>query len=205
MNDKTGGNRGLRRAGALAVVAAVAVLSTACGGASDQSSASSGPGDPTYAQELALTKCMHSHGEPNFPDPSPSGGFNASVLPVIDSSQGQAAYGACRHLLSGGGPSIAQLRQQTQQANQVQQAKQVQQKELVTLLNFSHCMQGRGVTNWPDPTLSSQGISMNLKKAGINPNSSQVQAAFSACQHLAPGLELGPSAHAATHASAHVS
>jgi hypothetical protein len=31
MNHKTGGNRGPRRAGALAVVAAVALLVTACG------------------------------------------------------------------------------------------------------------------------------------------------------------------------------
>ena len=34
MNDKTGGNRGLRDAGALAVAAAVAVLATAFGGGS---------------------------------------------------------------------------------------------------------------------------------------------------------------------------
>jgi hypothetical protein len=129
MNKKTGANRGLPRAGALALVAAVAVLSTACGGASHPSSASSGPGDPTHAQA-----------------------------------------------------------QQEQQ--QKQQEQQLQKAELATLSKFSHCMQGHGVANWPDPILTSQGISMNLKTAGINTDSPQVQAAYSACQHVAPGLQL---------------
>ncbi len=70
MNDKTGGNRGPRRAGALAVAAAVAALATACGGG-----ASSSASAPTYVQELALAQCMRSHGVPNFPDPNASGGY----------------------------------------------------------------------------------------------------------------------------------
>ena len=64
MNDKTGGNRAPRRAGALAVAAAVAVLATACGGSAPSSASA-----PTYAQELALAQCMRGHGVPNFPDP----------------------------------------------------------------------------------------------------------------------------------------
>ena len=121
MNDKTAGNRGPRRAGALAVAAAVAVLATACGGSAPSSASA-----PTYAQELALAQCMRSHGVPNFPDPNASGGYtltsNGSIEGAggssvdIDSSQAQAAYGDCRHLLPGG-PSISQLEQRSSKSS----------------------------------------------------------------------------------------
>jgi hypothetical protein len=201
MKDKTGGNRGLRHAAALAVVAAVAVLATACGvvhvhagssgGSAPTGSASTGP--VTFAQELALAQCMRGHGLPNFPDPSPSGGFNASALPAINSSQGQAAYGACRHLLAGGGPSLAQLQQVEQQV------QQKQQQLLPTLLKFSQCMRGHGVPTFPDPSPS--GLDLNGSKT--NPQSPQFQAAIRVCQHALPA---GAQLHVSTHASSsHVS
>jgi len=125
MNDKTG-NRGPRHAGALAVAAAVAMLATGCGvvhislgGGSASSSASA----PAYAQVLALAQCMRSHGVPSFPDPNASGGYsltpNGSLEGAggsvdIDSSQAQAAYGDCRHVLPGA-PSISRLEQLEQQ------------------------------------------------------------------------------------------
>ena len=75
MNDKTGGRRGPRRAAVLAVVAAVAVLATACGGACLRSSGgSASTGSATYRADLAYAQCMRTHGVPNFPDPNPSGG-----------------------------------------------------------------------------------------------------------------------------------
>jgi hypothetical protein len=183
MNDKTGGNRGPRRAGALAVAVAVAVLATACG-SSDSSSASA----PTYAQELALAQCMRGHGVPTFPDPDASGGYtltsNGSIEGAggssidIGSSQAQAAYGDCRHLLPGG-PSISQLEQDAQQA------KQRQEQALPELLKFSQCMRSHGVPNFPDFGQSAQSPGAGNGGA-INPSSPQVQAALSACQHLLP-------------------
>jgi hypothetical protein len=201
MKDETGGNRGLRHAAGLAVVAAVAVLATACGvvhvhAGSSGGSASTGSastGSVTFAQELALAQCMRGHGLPNFPDPSPSGGFTASVLPAINSSQGQAAYGACRHLLAGGGPSVAQLQQVGQQV------QQKQQQLLPTLLKFSQCMRGHGVPTFPDPSPS--GLDLNGSK--VNPLSPQFQAAIRVCQHALPA---GSQLHVSTHASSsHVS
>jgi hypothetical protein len=196
MNDNTGGNRGLRRAGALAVVAAVAVLATACGGSSAPSSASSASGSVTFVQELALAQCMRSHGVPTFPDPNASGGFNNLNLSTIDSSRVQAAYGACRHLLAGGGPSIAQLQQQAQQE------QQEQQKELPALLKFSQCMRSHGVPNFSDPPVSGQSTPAPPKGAGSNPNSPQFQAAVSACQHVLPAgahISVRTSSSAGTH------
>lgn len=191
MNDKIWGNRGPRRAGALAVAAAAAVLATACGGGSAPPSASSAPGgSATLAQELALAQCMRGHGEPNFPDPSASGGFTLNMT-TLDSGQILAAYGACRHLLPGGGPSLTQLQEQAQQ--------RLQQK-LPALLKFAHCMRSHGVPDFPDPPASGQGSTAPLKSTGIDPQSPQFQAAVRACQHLAPaGMRI------TTHESTHVS
>jgi hypothetical protein len=177
MNGNTSGSRGLRRAGALGLVAAVAVVATACGGSGAPSSASS----PSFAQELALAQCIRSHGMPGFPDPSPSGGF--SLTPgILDRPQLNAAYGACRHLLPGGGPSLGQVEAQAQQG---------QQKALLLELKLARCMRSHGVPNFPDPT----STGLNLNGSGINPQSPQFQAAMSTCGHVVPGL------HSETHSS----
>lgn len=95
MNGKIGGNPLLRRAGALAVVAAVAVLTTACGvvhinfGPASAKSA-------TFQPNLAFVRCMHSHGLTNFPNPKPS----KSVTVRLDGNSPAArSYDACKHLL----------------------------------------------------------------------------------------------------------
>ncbi len=176
MNDKTGRGRGLRRAAALAVVAAVAVLATACG-----TSAAPSASAPDYAQVLALAQCMRSHGVPNFPDPNASGGYSLTATGSlagaggssidINSSQAQAAYGDCRHLLPGG-PSISQL-------EQVEQQEQQQQAQgLPLLLKYVQCMRGHGVPNFPSPGQS--------ESSPVNVNSPQYLAAATACQHLLP-------------------
>jgi len=197
MNDKTAGNRGPRRAGALAVAAAVAVLATACGGGSAPSSAS----PPTYAQVLALAQCMRGHGVPNFPDPNASGSYtltpNGSIEGAggssidINSSQAQAAYGDCRHLLPGG-PSISQLEQMEQQE------QQQQEKALPELLTWEQCVRSHGVPNF---NLGLGGQSPAPGNSGaFNPNSPQFQAALTACQHLLP-----PGAHISIHTNASAS
>jgi hypothetical protein len=197
MDGKTGGNRSLRRAGALVVAGAVAVLAAACGSSAPSVSSSSG-GSYTYVQLLALAQCMRSHGVPDFPDPTASGGYsltsNGSIQGAdgsvdLGDSQVQAAYGQCRHLLPDG-PSFSQL-QQT-----MQQEQQAEAKALPELVKFSECMRGHGVPDYPDPTLAGLGGSGNLKGSGINPGSPQFQAAVSACQHVLPA-----GAHISVHAS----
>lgn len=190
MNDKTGGKRGPRRAGALAVAAAVAVLATACGGGTPSSASA-----PTYAQEIALAQCMRGHGVPTFPDPNASGGYtltsNGSIEGAgrssidIDSSQAQAAYGDCRHLLPGA-PSISQLQQLEQQE------QQRRARTLPELLTWEQCVRGHGVPNF-NPGLGSQSPAPGNSGAS-NPNSPQFQAALTACQHLLP-----PGAHVSIH------
>jgi subtilase family serine protease len=104
MNDRTGGTRLLRRGGALAVAAAVAVLTTGCGVVhvhfgSSGGSASTAPA--AYRAELAYAQCMRAHGLPGFPDPNPSGGPGIHVH-MSPNGPAPRANAACQHLLSGG-------------------------------------------------------------------------------------------------------
>jgi subtilase family serine protease len=114
MNDRIGGTRLLRRGGALAVAAAVAVLTAACGVVhvhfgSSGGSASTGPA--TYRAELAYAQCMRAHGLPDFPNPNPSGGLRlhqqrrslrSTQLNGNPNSPAARANDACEHLLPGG-------------------------------------------------------------------------------------------------------
>jgi len=183
MNTTTGRDGGPRRAGALAATlaagAAIAVLTAGCGG-----SAASAASPPTYAQEIALVGCMRSHGVPSFPDPSASGGYSLSPdgsltgaggSVDIDSSQAQAAYGDCRHLIPGG-PSLSQLEQD------VQQAQQAQAQALPLELKYSQCMRSHGVPDFPSPGQPTASPA----RSPININSPTFVAATNACQHLLP-------------------
>jgi hypothetical protein len=62
---------------AVAVLAAVALLTAACGGGSPSAAGSSGAGQGLLAQAVAFAHCMRSHGVPNFSDPelNSSGGI----------------------------------------------------------------------------------------------------------------------------------
>jgi hypothetical protein len=198
MNNKTAGNQGSRRAIALAVTGAVAALAAleACSSPPPAASA------PSYAQVLSLAQCMRSHGEPSFPDPNASGSYtltsSGSIKGAdgasidINSSQVQAAYGDCRHLLPGA-PSISRLQQLEQQG----QARQEQ--ALPALLKYSQCMRSHGVPNFPDLGQSAPSPAPG-NRAAINPSSPQFQAASTACQHLLPA-----GAHVSLHSSASTS
>ncbi len=106
MNAKTGGDRGLGRAGALAVAAAVAVLVTACGIVHVHVGSSAGSASTesaTYRADLAYAHCMQTHGVPNFPNPNPSAGFGISGQPGGNATGPLAqANDACKHLLPAG-------------------------------------------------------------------------------------------------------
>jgi hypothetical protein len=75
MNGKTAGNRGRRLAGALAVVAVVAVLAPTfrVHAQTTTSYPAGSAGSATYRQEIAFAQCLRSHGVPNLPAPPPGG------------------------------------------------------------------------------------------------------------------------------------
>jgi hypothetical protein len=105
MNDKYGAGRVRRRAGALAVAAAVATLTAACG---VQMTARADPaGSAGYRANLAYARCMRTHGAPSFPIPSPGESFHISGHPK-GTGHGPLAQAneACVRLLPPGSVSM---------------------------------------------------------------------------------------------------
>src|SRR5215468_6260638 len=104
MSGMTGGNRGSWRAAALAVAAAVAMLTTGCGVVHVHfgSSGGSAPTGPAaYRADLAYAQCMQAHGLTKFPNLNPSGfSFSMQLNPNGPAAR---ANDACEHLLPGGG------------------------------------------------------------------------------------------------------
>ena len=122
---------------------------------------------------LAYARCMRSRGVPDFPDPDSNGNFNLGNDFVT--GQATAANQVCNHLLNAG----TQLN-----AAQTQHA-------LRQLVKYAQCMRSHGITNFPDPQITSGGIGVpggfTFDTAGRNldQKSPQYQAAARACQSLA--------------------
>ena len=162
--------RWARLAGLAAVLAAGAVALAACGGGGPAPTAT---GSSNFDKALAFSKCMRSHGVPDYPDPNSNGVF---VQPNGSSSLSEsqcvirAADQACQHLMpSGGGPGSLTQRQK----------QQMQQQSL----KFVRCMRTHGVPGMQDPGADGQ---VTLPP-GVKYNSPQVEAAQKACQSLQPG------------------
>jgi hypothetical protein len=159
-----GGGRRRRRAiprvGALvAALAAMALLTAACGGGSPSAAGSPGAGQGRLAQALAFAHCMRSHGAPDYPDPNSSGVFmvNPSNSSRFDAPRSTRA--ACAHLL----PNKAKALTPAQQRR---------------ALAFDACMRRHGFPQFPDGWSGNVG---QLISAGIDPNSPQLNAALTRC------------------------
>ena len=149
-----------RTAVAIIAAAGLVLLATACGGSpsSTGSGGSSNAGGAANQREVAYSHCMRSHGVPNFPDPSGSGGVPKETAQQlgVSNSQLQAAQNACQHLLPDTGnidDDPAALHQWWSQ-----------------MLHFARCMHSHGVQNWPDPSPYPQDPvrpTFNLHAAGI--------------------------------------
>ena len=133
-------NRRRRRAIVVAVVSC-AVAIAACG-SSDPSQSSSGrtTKGTLFAAALNYSRCMRSHGVPNYPDPKFSGHGVDLGGPGINpqSPAFQSARQSCQHLLPGGSPGSAHPSAQDQ----------------AQMRHLSQCMRQHGVTGFPDPTLT---------------------------------------------------
>ncbi len=121
-----------------AAVVASSVLALAACGSSSKSSRTSGAG---ASAGIKFADCMRSHGVPNLPDPSGSGGgiqiaAGSGINP--QSPAFQSAQSACQKLLPGGGPGRGQ-------------GSEARKLELVKL---AECMRAHGLATFPDPTAS---------------------------------------------------
>jgi hypothetical protein len=146
-----------------AATVGLALLAAGCGGSPTTSSSA------TTAQlnaALAFSRCMRSHGVPNFPDPDSQGRFS-SVHIDVSKQTSAAADEACKHLLSRGRGTAT---------------PQQQQQKFTFALKVAGCLRAHGFPNFPDPIVSGQGASENLSAARIDANSPQFQAAQTTCE-----------------------
>jgi hypothetical protein len=163
-----------------AAVTGVALLTAACGGSSTSSTSSQGP--PTLqdltAQALAYSKCMRSHGIPNFPDPTVQDsaqnkgvGFNlpATGSGAIDTSSPvyRSANKGCEKQTGFGHITKAQI-----------------QAAMNAMLKYAECMRSHGISNFPDPV--DNGTNIGFNTTGIDSNSARAKAADKACRPLLP-------------------
>lgn len=147
-----------RAAAALVVTAGPALLASACGG-------SATPTLPTHQNAaLAFSRCMRSHGVPNFPDPGPQGDFPSFHIDVSKQTSA-AANDTCKHLLSSGGSSGT---------------PQQRRQKFAFALKVARCLRLHGFPTFPDPTASS-----HVSLPGINTGSPQFQATETTCENRA--------------------
>jgi hypothetical protein len=153
---------------ALAVVAALGLLASACGGSSGEGVAQADSTDTTTTgadsqsgsstSPTAYAACMRKNGVPDFPDPDAEGRFPNLALEQTPAVE--AARDACE--------SLRPPRRELSPAEQAE-ARQLQ-------LAYSRCMRENGVPNFPDRKPDSRDR--------INPDSPGFQAADRACNHF---------------------
>jgi hypothetical protein len=187
MNDDIDGRRSLlrprlrrrRAAVVITVMAGVALLAAGCGGGSASPAAAGRPGQ--HGSGLAYSRCMRSHGVPNFPDPNSSGTWPSARQLGLGpgNSQYRAAIQACQPLLPNLTPG--------QQAQAEGKA-----------LNFSHCMRSHRVADFPDPVTGSHNGVGWLLPGNIDVTSPTFLRAAQACKHFVGGnfeTSLAPPGH----------
>jgi hypothetical protein len=150
---------------AVAVLAAMALLTAACGGGSPSAAGSSGAGQGLLAQAVAFAHCMRSHGVPNFSDPELNSSGGLVKKPLLESTLNgpPSARAACAHLMPKRGLLPTQAQQEQHQRQQ---------------LEFAACMRRDGFPGFPDGWSGNVG---QLTSAGIDPSSPQLNAALTKC------------------------
>ena len=166
--------RRAQAAGVITVMAA-ALLAAACSG----SPSSTGPGgSPTAggsansSSAVAYSRCVRSHGVPNFPDPQGTTGIPKEAvvraLREVSDSRAKAATNACANLNPAGQESPALTAQ-----------------EQHDYLRAAACMRSHGITNFPDPTFPGGHVNLSIPSS-IDTKSRQFTQAAQTCTELIP-------------------
>jgi hypothetical protein len=153
---------------------ATIVLASACGGGPSSKRVLT-PANVS-SQALAWVSCMHTHGEPNMPEPDVNGrsvSINIHPGSGVDphSAQFTAAFKACRHLLRGkGSPSGG---------NTITPADQA------AYLRAVACMRSHGFPKFPEPVFQGGNVTFNTTTP-IDTKTAQYQRAVATCDKLIP-------------------
>jgi len=167
--------RRARVAAVIIVMADAALLVAACSGGPSSTGSGGSPnagGSANSPSALAFSRCMRSHGVPNFPDPPPSfnGKFPGSSPQQlgVSVSRLRAVTGACQNLLpavQGPAPLTAQ-----------------DQRDY---LRAAACMRSHGITNFPDPVFSGGSVHFPIPLS-IDTSSTPFTQARQTCERVIP-------------------
>jgi hypothetical protein len=163
---------------AIAVFALVPLLA-ACGSTGGGSTGAAG------STQFALSQCMHSHGVPNFPDPSRGSG-GGEGFSVSQSTAGgpvtidgttfsgpvfRAAVRTCRFFGGGAGPGGLTGTQEE------------------AFIAKARCIRRHGVPGFPDPTFGPGGRGVGIKLGpGLSGDAPAILHAAKACAHVGAGI-----------------
>jgi hypothetical protein len=155
-------------------MAAAALLAAACGGSPSSTGSGDSPnaGGSANSQALAYSRCVRSHGVPDFPDPDSNGQIPKEAviraLSRLSDSRAMAATNACASLnpAGQGGPTLTAHEQQY-------------------YLKAAACMRSHGITNFPDPTFPGGRVSLSIPSS-IDTKSRQFTQAARTCTKLIP-------------------
>jgi hypothetical protein len=168
---------GVALAGAVAV-AALSTLAACTSGShgpsvanisSAPTSGSPSTGTSASGDAVAYSRCMRSHGVPNFPDPGSDGHVPKSAADQlgVSGAQYQTAQQACQSLYPASNGSYDEATRECYLAGVCPPA--LVQQMLTVGRAFASCMRSHGFTKFPDPTLDAQGHPIfDLSAAGIS-------------------------------------
>jgi hypothetical protein len=163
------------------VIAAVALLTSACGSSprTTSTTATSQSFQSAVSQAFKYSACMREHGVPNFPDPkivNKPGQHGIAIQAVGGGPQFDAAQKVCGGILPQ--PSNADL------------AAQAAQRRVRTqdLLSFARCMRGRGINDFPDPDAQGDLTLTMITAAGVDLHAPGTAVAARACIPASHGI-----------------
>jgi hypothetical protein len=160
------------------VVAAIgaATAIAACGSHSTHPSGAARPTSQARVRQdmVSFSRCMRSHGAPDFPDPDSPQRFKAALDPSSSHAPAfQSAETACRHLL----PASRAPRRSAAQAR----------VRVTAALAFARCLRGRGFPRFPDPTSTGELSHEMLAGAAIDVHQPALLRAADACASVTHG------------------
>jgi hypothetical protein len=159
----------------LAVATAGCALAiSACGSSGTLRATTSGSSPSHYNTQLAFSRCMRSHGVPNFPDPTPNPASTSGVVRVVlgivlpsnlnlKSPAFRSGLNTCRKLIVGAAPH------------------EVSASQKLEAVEMAECMRKHGVPNFPDPTFPAGGGIAESVGPGADPESPAFQHAQAVC------------------------
>ena len=145
----------------------LAVLAAGCGGSSNSNHTPASSSE-LMAQFLGVSRCMRSHGVPDFPDPTTSGGIGI-VLPHVgpgsdlnpDNPKYKAANQACQTLGPVAHPTTASA------------------PKLAAEVKVARCMRSHGLPSFPDPNGQGQ-----FDRSRLDESSPALKTAYNGCKSL---------------------